>query len=57
MDKLEISFSARIPYVNDVDGCATSIEFTTSSVEEVIRQFNKFLIVNDWDAQVSNVHD
>jgi hypothetical protein len=33
-----------------------SIEFTTSSVEEVIRQFNKFLIVNDWDAQVENVN-
>ena len=57
MDKLEISFSALIPYDNDVDGRATSIEFTTSSVEEVIRQFNKFLSVTDWDAQVSNVHD
>jgi len=56
MDKLEITFSARIPYDNDADGRAMSIEFTTSSVEEVIRQFNKFLIVNDWDTQVGNVH-
>jgi hypothetical protein len=56
MDKLEITFSARIPYDNDVDGRAMSIEFTTSSVEEVIRQFNKFLIVNDWDVQVENPH-
>lgn len=56
MDKLEITFSARIPYDNGADGRAMSIEFTTSSVEEVIRQFNKFLIVNDWDAQVENVN-
>ena len=56
MDKLEISFSARIPYDNDVDGRAMSIEFTTNNVEEVIRQFNKFLIVNDWDVQVGIAH-
>jgi hypothetical protein len=56
MDKLEITFNARIPYDNGVDGRATSIEFTTSSVEEVIRQFNKFLILNDCDARVENTH-
>jgi hypothetical protein len=56
MDKLEITFNARIPHDNGVDGRATSIEFTTSSVDEVIRQFNKFLILNDWDVQVGNSH-
>jgi hypothetical protein len=56
MQKLEITFNARVPYDADETGRATSIEFTTGSVDEVIRQFNKFLILNDWDVQVGNSH-
>jgi hypothetical protein len=56
MQKLEITFNARVPYDADETGRATSIEFTTGSVDEVIRQFNKFLILNDWDVQVENPH-
>jgi hypothetical protein len=52
MDKLEISFSARLPYDAEVDNRSASIDFTTDSLGEVVRQFNKFLALNDFDAQV-----
>lgn len=52
MDKLEISFNARLPYEDGVDSRSTSIDFTTDSLGEVVRQFNKFLALNDFDAQV-----
>mgnify|MGYP000274054137 FL=1 len=54
MQKLEITFNARVPYDDDETGRATIVMFTTGSVDEVIRQFNKFLILNDWDVQVEN---
>lgn len=52
MEKLEISFGARLPYDSDGDNRSVSIDFTTDSLGEVVRQFNKFLALNDFEAQV-----
>jgi hypothetical protein len=59
MNKLEISFSARVPYSNDEDHLnrSTSMDFDLdlSNPEEVVRQFNKFLRLNDINIIVSGV--
>jgi len=59
MNKLEISFSARVPYNSDDDHLnrSTSMDFDLdlSNPEEVVRQFNKFLRLNDIDIIVSGV--
>jgi hypothetical protein len=59
MNKLEISFSARVPYNNDDEHLnrSTSMDFDLdlSNPEEVVRQFNKFLRLNDIDIIVSGV--
>jgi len=53
MNKLEISFNSRTPYNDDeTDSRSSTIDFTTNSLGEVVRQFNKFLLLNDFDAQV-----
>lgn len=57
MSKLEVTFSARVPYDSD-DGHLnrnTSIEFDVdqdNNPEEIIRQFNKFLALNDFEFNV-----
>lgn len=55
MSKLEICFTARIPYDADEPSRNTTIEFTTENLDEVVRQMNKFLVLNDYDAQVALV--
>ena len=52
MTKLEFTLSARVPYDAEEDSRSTNIEFTTADATEVVRQFNKFLILNDLDVQV-----
>jgi hypothetical protein len=57
MNKLEISFSTRVPYNSDDDHLSrtTNIEFDVdldSNPSEVIRQFNKFLALNDFNFSV-----
>lgn len=52
MNKLEIAFSARLPYNSDDDhlGRSVNIEFdldVTKDPSEIVRQFNKFLYLND----------
>jgi hypothetical protein len=59
MNKLEITFSARIPYNSD-DGQlnrSSNIEFDLdldTNPEEIVRQFNKFLYLNDINVSVGN---
>lgn len=59
MNKLEISFSSRIPYSGDDEHLnrSTSMDFDLdlSNPEEVVRQFNKFLRLNDINIIVSGV--
>lgn len=59
MNKLEISFSSRVPYTSDDDHLnrSTSMDFELdlSNPEEVVRQFNKFLRLNDINIIVSGV--
>lgn len=55
MTKLEICYTARIPYDAEEDARSVSIDFTTADLDEAVRQFNKFLILNDFDAQVALV--
>lgn len=55
MTKLEFTLTARVPYDSDVDARSVDISFTTGDLDEVVRQFNKFLILNDFDAQVALV--
>lgn len=55
MTKLEFTLNARVPYDAEEDARAVDIAFTTADVNEVVRQFNKFLILNDFDAQVALV--
>ena len=55
MTKLEFTLSARVPYDSDVEARSVDIAFTTADLDEVVRQFNKFLILNDFDAQVALV--
>lgn len=55
MTKLEFSLTARVPYDADDDARSVNIDFTTADLGEVVRQFNKFLILNDFDAQVALV--
>ena len=52
MTKFEFTFNARIPYDAEEDPRDVTIAFTTSDPDEVVRQFNKLLILNDFDAQV-----
>jgi len=57
MNKLEISFSGRVPYNNE-DGHlnrSANIEFDVEldhNPEEIVRQFNKFLVLNDFEFTV-----
>lgn len=55
MTKFEFTFNARIPYDAEEDPRDVTISFTTSDAAEVIRQFNKLLVLNDFDAQVAVV--
>lgn len=55
MTKLEFTLNARVPYDAEEDARSVDISFTTSDLDEVVRQFNKFLILNDFDAQVALV--
>lgn len=57
MTKLEISFNARVPYDSDDNHLNrnTSIEFDLdldNNPAEIVRQFNKFLALNDIDFRV-----
>ena len=56
MQKYEITFSARKPYDSDEGylNRSTSIEFdvATNNPAEVVRQFNKFLALNDFNITV-----
>jgi hypothetical protein len=57
MNKLEINFSARVPYNSDEDHLnrSTSMDFDvelTNNPEEIVRQFNKFLVLNDFEFTV-----
>lgn len=57
MNKLEISFSARVPYNSDDNHLSrtTNIEFDLdleNNPSEIVRQFNKFLALNDLDFRV-----
>jgi hypothetical protein len=54
MNKLEINFSARVPYNSDEDHLnrSANIEFDVeldNNPEEIVRQFNKFLVLNDFE--------
>lgn len=55
MTKFEFTFNARIPYDAEEDPRDVTISFTTGDRDEVIRQFNKLLVLNDFDAQVALV--
>lgn len=55
MTKFEFTFNARIPYDAEEDPRDVNIAFTTSDANEVIRQFNKLLVLNDFDVQVAAV--
>jgi len=55
MTKLEFSYTARVPYDSDVEARSVNIDFTTADLDEVVRQFNKFLVLNDFEAQVALV--
>jgi hypothetical protein len=55
MTKFEFTFNARIPYDAEEDPRDVTIAFTTSDLDEVVRQFNKLLILNDFDAEVAVV--
>jgi len=57
MTKLEISFSARVPYDSDDNHLNrnVNIEFDLdldNNPGEIVRQFNKFLVLNDIDFRV-----
>lgn len=57
MNKLEISFNARVPYDSDEYHLNrnTSIEFDLdldNSPNDIIREFNKFLALNDFEFTV-----
>jgi len=57
MNKLEINFSARVPYNSDEDHLnrSANIEFDVeldNNPEEIVRQFNKFLVLNDFEFTV-----
>jgi hypothetical protein len=54
MNKIEINFSARVPYNSDEDHLnrSTSMDFDVeldNNPEEIVRQFNKFLVLNDFE--------
>ena len=60
MNKLEITFNARIPYNSDDDQLnrSSNIEFDLdldANPEEIVRQFNKFLYLNDINVSVGSV--
>jgi len=60
MNKLEVAFSARVPYDNSDTHLNrnTNIEFDLDVVNnpgEIVRQFNKFLVLNDLDFRVQEV--
>ena len=57
MSKLEISFSARVPYDSDDNHLNrnVNIEFDLdldNNPAEIVRQFNKYLALNDIDIRV-----
>lgn len=56
MSKLEIAFSARVPYDSDDNHLNrnVNIEFDldVNNPKEIVRQFNKFLLLNDIEIQV-----
>lgn len=57
MNKLEITFSARVPYNSDDNHLSrtTNIEFDLdleNNPSEIVRQFNKFLALNDLEFRV-----
>lgn len=57
MNRLEISFSARVPYSSDDDHLNrnVNIEFDldlSGNPSEIVRQFNKFLVLNDIELSV-----
>ena len=57
MNKLEITFSTRVPYSNDDFHLnrSTNIEFdldVANNPGEIVRQFNKFLALNDLEVRV-----
>ena len=56
MNRLEISFSARVPYNSDDDHLNrnVNIEFDLDleNPSEIVRQFNKFLALNDIELTV-----
>jgi hypothetical protein len=54
MNKLEVSFGVRIPYNSDDEHLnrSANIEFDVeldTNPEEIVRQFNKFLALNDFE--------
>jgi hypothetical protein len=54
MNKLEINFGARVPYNSDDEHLnrSVNIEFDVeldNNPEEIVRQFNKFLVLNDFE--------
>lgn len=59
MNKLEISFSSRVPYNSDDDhlnrSTSMDYELDLSNPDEIVRQFNKFLRLNDINIIVSGV--
>ncbi len=57
MNKLEISFSSRVPYNSDDNHLnrSTNIDVEVdveNNPGEIVRQFNKFLALNDFDLRV-----
>lgn len=56
MSKLEVTFSARVPYDSDDNHLNrnVNIEFDLDldNPNEIVRQFNKFLVLNDIELQV-----
>jgi hypothetical protein len=59
MNKLEVAFSARVPYNSDTHlNRNTNIEFdldVENNPGEIVRQFNKFLVLNDLALRVQEV--
>jgi len=54
--KLSFTLSARNAYgQDDVEDRSVTIDFDTADVNTVVSEFNKFLILNDFDAQVQIV--
>lgn len=55
MEKLEVGFTARKPYDENSLSLSNSLDFeidVSSNPQEIVRQFNKFLVLNDLDFTV-----